>query len=94
MKFWRATKGPSKEIYFPSGTPSRPAESIRFHLHEFTWHVTIAGQPFNHLIYHYVLSYSNWETGTICFSESFESLSEGLQHALWTLGGVPQAASN
>jgi hypothetical protein len=37
-----------------------------------------------------VLTYSNWETGSICFSESFESLSEGLQNALWKLGGVPQ----
>ncbi|MBS1153582.1 MAG: integrase, partial [Myxococcaceae bacterium] len=44
-----------------------------------------------HLIYHFVLTYSNWETGTICFSESFESLSAGLQNTLWELGGVPQA---
>jgi hypothetical protein len=36
-----------------------------------------------------VLSYSNWETGMICYSETFESLSEGLQDALWELGGVP-----
>jgi hypothetical protein len=35
------------------------------------------------------LTYSNWETGTACFSESYESLSEGLQNALWELGGVP-----
>ena len=42
------------------------------------------------LLYHFVLTYSNWETGTICFSESFESLSEGLQNALWELGGVPE----
>ena len=41
------------------------------------------------LIYHFVLTYSNWETGSICFSESFESLSHGLQNALWKLGGVP-----
>lgn len=42
------------------------------------------------MVYHFVLTYSNWETGTVCFSESFESLSEGLQHALFELGGVPQ----
>ena len=52
--------------------------------------VTIAGEPFDHLVYHFVLTYSNWETGTVCFSESFESLSEGLQNALWELGGVPR----
>lgn len=52
--------------------------------------VSIQRQPFEHLFYHFVLTYSNWETGTICFSESFESLSEGLQNALWELGGVPE----
>jgi hypothetical protein len=52
--------------------------------------VMIEGVPFDHMIYHFVLTYSNWETGTICFSESFGSLSEGLQNALWQLGGVPK----
>ena len=52
--------------------------------------VTISGQPFDHLVYHFVLTYSNWESATICFSESFEALSEGVQNALWELGGVPQ----
>jgi hypothetical protein len=52
--------------------------------------ITISGERFDHLVYHFVLPFSNWETGTICFSESFESLSEGLQNALWQLGGVPQ----
>jgi hypothetical protein len=51
--------------------------------------VMINGQAFPHLVYHFVLTYSNWETGTICYSEMFESLSEGLQNALWQLGGVP-----
>jgi transposase len=50
--------------------------------------VTINGVPFDHMLYHFVLCYSNWETGTICFSESYESLSSGLQNALWKLGGV------
>jgi hypothetical protein len=53
--------------------------------------ITIGRVLFDHLIYHFVLTYSNWETGTICFSESFESLSDGLQKALWKLGGVPEA---
>ena len=43
---------------------------------------------FEHLLYHFVLTYSDWETGTICFSESFESLSAGYQSAVWELGGV------
>jgi hypothetical protein len=43
------------------------------------------------MIYHFVLTWSNWEHGTVCFSESFESLSTGLQNALWRCGGVPAA---
>jgi ribosomal protein S21 len=35
-----------------------------------------------------VLTYSNWEHVTLCFSESFASLSEGFQNAVWALGGV------
>jgi len=42
------------------------------------------------MIYHFALTYSNWETGSICFSESFGSFSTGLQNALWKLGGVPK----
>src|SRR4030042_3166264 len=52
--------------------------------------VTLGGLRFDHLVLHFVLTYSNWDTGTICFSESFESLSQGLQNALWELGGVPR----
>ena len=47
---------------------------------------------FDHLFYHFVLAYSNWETGTICFSESFESLSLGLQNTLWELGRLALSA--
>jgi hypothetical protein len=52
--------------------------------------VTLGGQPFEHMVYHFVLTYSNWETVSICFSESFESLSDGLQQAFWELGGTPE----
>ena len=51
--------------------------------------VTVAGVAFAHLAYHFVLTYSNWESVTRCFSETFDALSEGLQEALWRLGGVP-----
>jgi hypothetical protein len=88
IKQWRALEGPPKEVFFAQiHEPGRLAES------DFTCMaklgVTILGQPFDHMVYHFVLTYSNWEAGTICFSESFESLSEGLQNALWELGGVP-----
>ena len=89
VKHWRATEGPPKEVFFEQVyTPGERAQS------DFTYMkslgVTIHGEPFNHLIYHFVLPCSNWETGTICYSESFEALSDGLQNALWELGGVPR----
>jgi hypothetical protein len=88
IKIWRASAGPAKEVFFAqTHTPGRLGQSDFTHMNELG--VTITGEAFNHLIFHFVLTYSNWETGTICFSESFESLSEGLQNALWTLGGVP-----
>jgi len=51
----------------------------------------MGGQSFPHLLYHFVLTYSNWEDVTVCYSESFESLSEGLQNALWGLGAAPSS---
>jgi hypothetical protein len=43
--------------------------------------ITIAGVPFPHLLYHFVLAYSNVEAVHLCFSESFEALAEGLESA-------------
>ena len=51
--------------------------------------ITIGRQSFPHMLYHFVLTYSNWEDVSLCYSESFESLSDGLQNALWKLGGTP-----
>lgn len=88
VKIWKALYGSPKEVFFPQ--VHRPGELCES---DFTCMnslgVTIQRLPFDHLLYHFVLTYSNWETATVCFSESFESLSEGLQNALWELGGVP-----
>ncbi|WP_435546765.1 IS21 family transposase [Desulfobacterium sp. N47] len=89
IKIWRVSEGPSKEIFFTQiHKPGELAQSDFTHMDKLG--ISIGGVLFNHLIYHFVLTYSNWETGTICFSESFESLSQGLQNALWELGGVPE----
>lgn len=88
IKTWRAQYGPTREVFFPQQhVPGRQAQSDFTYMHELR--VTIAGQPFDHLLYHFTLTYSNWEWGSICFTESFESLADGLQTALWHLGGVP-----
>ena len=89
IKRWRAEEGPAKEIYFPQiHYPGVLCESDFTHMNSLG--ITIGGIPFDHLLYHFVMTYSDWETGKICFGESFESVSEGLQSALWELGGVPQ----
>ena len=90
IKTWRALKGAGKEVFFAQEHhPGELCQSDFTHVSKLG--ITIAGQPFPHMLYHFVLTYSNWETGTICFSENFASLSEGLQNALWELGGVPRA---
>ncbi len=89
IKVWRASEGPAKEVFFTQlHHPGELSQSDFTHMNKLG--ITIGGRPFDHLIYHFVLTYSNWETGSICYSESFESLSQGLQNALWKLGGVPQ----
>jgi hypothetical protein len=86
---WRALSGPEREVIFEQvHTPGERAESDFTHMSDLG--ITIAGEPFPHLIYHFVFTYSNIEAVTLCFSESFEALAEGIEHALWQLGGVPK----
>jgi hypothetical protein len=89
VRQWEAISGPPKEVFFAqTHHPGRLGASDFTHMTSLG--VTLGGQPFDHMVYHFVLTYSNWETASICFSESFESLSDGLQQALWELGGSPQ----
>jgi hypothetical protein len=89
VKVWRATEGPVKEVFFAKRHhPGRLSASDFTHMSELG--ITIQGQSFPHLTYHLVLTYSNWESATVCFSESFESLCEGFQNAVWELGKLPQ----
>jgi hypothetical protein len=53
--------------------------------------ITIHGQPFEHLLYHYRLAYSGWRYAQVIQGgESFVALSEGLQNALSASGGAPK----
>jgi hypothetical protein len=89
IKRWRALAGPPKDVMFPQDHhPGRLSQSDFTHMEELG--ITIGNISFPHLLYHFVLTKSNWETVSICFSESFESLSEGFQSAIWELGGVPE----
>lgn len=89
IKRWRAEHGPQKEVMFPQ--VHRPGE---YGQSDFTsmndLGITIDGEPFEHLVYHFVLPFSQWETGMVCFSESFETLIAGFQRAVAELGRVPR----
>ncbi len=88
IREWRALKGPAKEVFFPQQWP--PGEQGQSDFTDMrTLGITIGGQSFGHLLYHFVLPYSNWEYVDVAYSESFEALSQGLQRALRELGKVP-----
>jgi transposase len=85
---WRVKAGPECEVFFAqTHVPGEQGQSDFTDMRELE--VVIAGEPFMHLLYHFVLTYSNWESVSICPSESFEALSAGMQTAFWRLGGVP-----
>src|SRR5258707_12669129 len=85
---WRALHGPEQEVIFEQRhIPGERAQSDFTHMEDLG--VTIAGEPFPHLLYHFVLTYSNTEAASLCFSETFEALAEGIEKALWQIGGVP-----
>jgi hypothetical protein len=85
---WRALHGPEREVIFEQRhTPGERAQSDFTHMEDLG--VTIGGEAFPHMVYHFVLTYSNTEAASLCFSETFEALAEGIEKALWQMGGVP-----
>ncbi len=87
---WKASQGKPKEVMFKiRHEPGEMGLSDFTHLKGVT--VTLQGKPFQHLLYHYRLAYSGWQyIQVIQGGESFVGLSQGLQNALATCGGVPQ----
>jgi hypothetical protein len=89
IRRWRASRGPEKEVMFSQEhRPGEAGQSDFTDMRELE--VRIGGEPFDHLLYHFVLPYSNWESAGVCFTESFESLVAGLQGAVWEMGRVPR----
>ncbi|MBO4168203.1 IS21 family transposase [Luteovulum azotoformans] len=89
VRDWRALNGPERDVIFrQTPEPGRMALSDFTDANELC--VTIAGQPLEQRLYHFVLAYSGWEHAAVVLGgESFPALAENLQNALWTLGGVP-----
>lgn len=90
VALWKALYGKEKEIMFPQEhLPGQQALSDFTHFD--CRMITIQGMPFKHMFYHFRLVYSKWSyLKVIQTGESFQALSEGLQEALFHLGGSPQ----
>lgn len=87
MTQWRCENGPDKEVIFPQDIqPGWQSQSDYTDMKRLK--VTIQGKEFPHLLYHFILAYSRWEDACVCFTESFDSLSEGYEQAVWKLGKV------
>jgi hypothetical protein len=91
VREWRALHGPEREVYFAQrAVPGREAQ-LDF-THAKSLGVTIAGEPFEHLLFELVLRFSGWRYAELAYGETYEALVAGLQNALWELGGVPEIA--
>ncbi len=89
VRHWRALHGPEQDVIF-----RQIHEPGRLGLSDFTdmadLGVRIAGELLDHRLYHFRLAYSGFEHAHVILGgESFVALAEGLQNALWSLGGAP-----
>lgn len=89
IRRWRALHGPDREVIFRQDKePGRLG--ISDFTHTDTLGVTVAGEAFEHLLYHFRLPWSGFtHVHVVRGGESFRALSKGLQDALWLLGGTP-----
>src|SRR5215204_2339336 len=90
MRGWRALAGPEQDVIF-----RQEHEPGRLGLSDFTdtsvLGITVAGVVLGHRLYHFRLAFSGFEHAHVVLGgESFVALAEGLQNALWGLGGVPE----
>jgi hypothetical protein len=90
IQAWRAVHGPEQEVIF-----RQLHEPGRQGLSDFTdasgLAVSIAGERLDHRLYHFRLVFSGFEHAHVVLGgESFTALAEGLQNALWALGGAPK----
>ena len=90
IRSWRAMHGAEREIIF-----RQVHEPGQMGLSDFTemgeLAVGVAGVPLDHRLYHFRLACSGFEHAHVILGgESYVALAEGLQNALWALGGAPR----
>lgn len=90
VKDWHHLHGPGCEVIF--NQCHHPGQQGISDFTEFTDIViSIKGEVFSHKLYHFRLTYSGWSyMQVIQGGESYAALSDGLQNALWLLGGSPK----
>ena len=90
IRSWRAIHGAEQEVIFRQDhVPGRAGLSDFTTMGEAA--ITIAGAPLDHRLYHFRLAYSGFQHAHVVLGgESFTALAEGLQNALWSLGGTPR----
>lgn len=88
VRDWRVLEGPEKKeiMFLQTIHPGKQSQSDYTHCTSLA--VTIDGELFVHLLYHYMLPYSRWEYVWVCFTESFETLTTGFSKAVKALGAV------
>jgi len=90
IRQWRALNGQDRDVIF-----RQVHEPGRLGMSDFTdmgdLGVSIAGEPLDHLLYHFRLPCGGFEHGHVILGgESFVALAEGVQNALWSAGGAPR----
>jgi hypothetical protein len=90
IRTWRALEGAEQDVMFRQEHPPG-----RMGLSDFTdtseLGIMVAGVVLEHRLYHFRLAFSGFAHAHVVLGgESFVALAEGLQNALWALGGVPQ----
>jgi hypothetical protein len=87
LQVHRSQHGKNKSVIFCQNIkPGQSSQSDWTEMNSLA--VTIGGKPFNHLIFHFMLPYSRWESIMICHVESFDTLSQGYSRATLELGGT------
>jgi hypothetical protein len=90
IRHWRALNGKDQDVIF-----RQVQEPGRMGISDFTemgdLAVQVAGADLDHRLYHFRLACSGFEhVHVILGGESYVALAEGLQNALWALGGAPR----
>jgi hypothetical protein len=90
IRGWRAVEGPEQDVIFRQlHEPGRQGLSDFTDMGDLS--VLVAGIPLDHRLYHFRLIFSGFEHAEVVLGgESFVALAQGLQNALWALGGAPK----